>query len=288
MENVRPARISRHRYIFEDPIRFTCLCSAALLVFVREVPFALTLIVVLVTQLAPVAMMARASMPGWSRRWGRSVRESIVASNLSMDFVNLSACSVVGALLLVRHFNGAEVVRPLGILAGAICLAPDARLCRWVLAGDPVAASRRLRDGFNACDPVLLGAIAASATVCLLDPVSLLFVMLSLGLLQFNTLLVFLDKYVPEIETRRFSGWAAVVLEREARRVALCLAPLALVPLRLYAGDGASYYGAGAIAAAVVAPDLARASAMALRWGADLFRVTPAPPATLIVLPRPH
>jgi hypothetical protein len=281
------ARVGRHRCIYEDPIRFACLCSAAALVFLPSIPFLLTFIVVCVAQFAPVAMLWNAAMPGWSRRWGPRVRESLVATNLSLDFTRLAACAVVGALLLVRHFDGSEVVRPLGILAAGVCLLPDLRLCRLLLPGDPAEASRRLRQGWGLRDPVLLGAILASVAVCLLDPISLLFVLLSLGILQVNTILVVLDKYLPEVETRRHHGLAAVVLEREVRRVALCLAPLALVPLRHYLGDAAGRWGAIAVAGAVVVPDLVRAVSAMVSGVSGLFRVT-TPPATLIVLPKPH
>ena len=281
------ARVARHRYVFEDPIRFACLCSAAALVFLPSIPFALTFIVVCVAQFAPVAMLWDAAMPGWSRRWGPRVRESLVATNLSLDFTRLAACAVVGALLLVRHFNGNEVVRPLGILAAGICLLPDLRLCRLLVSGDPAEASRQLRQGWGLRDPVLLGAVLASIVVCLVDPISLLFVLLSLGILQLNTILVVLDKYLPEVETRRFHGPAAWVMEREARRFALCLAPLALVPLRHYGGDPAGRWGAALVVAAVVLPDVARMAGALLSGAGNLFRVTPHP-ATLIVLPKPH
>ncbi len=278
----------RHRYVIEDPVRFGCLCATGTLLFLPDIPFVLTLLIVLVVQTAPVMMIARAAEPGWSRRYGRYVRESLFASNLSMDFARLSACAVVGALLLVRQFNGPEVVKPLGILAAGLCFLPDARVCRWLLGGDPAEQSRALREGTFLRDPVMFGAILASGAVCLIDRVSLEFLLLSLLFLQFNALLVFFDKYVPEVETRRFRGWKGLLLEREPRRLILCLAPLALVPLRVYFGDRAALTGAGAVGAAVVVPDVLRLLWAAVRGLGNLLRVTPAPAgaSTHVVLPR--
>jgi hypothetical protein len=275
------ARVPRHRYIIEDPGRFGCLLAAAALLFVQDIPFWLTLAVVGVTQLAPVLMAGRAMGAGWSRRWGPRAHASVFASNLSLDFTNLCACALVGALLLVRHFNGVEVVKPLALLTVAVVFLPDVGLCRWLLAGDPVEASRQLRSGLFFRDPVMLASMLASGVLCVLDHGSLRFVMYSLMLLQFNALLVIVDKYLPEIESREHSGWKVLVLEREGRRLTLALLPLLLVPLRLAAGDRAAWFGAGLIAAAVMVPDLWRG----LR---NLFDgVLPASPrATYIVVPR--
>jgi hypothetical protein len=281
-----PTRAHRHRYIIEDPVRFSCLCAAAALVFVPQVPFFLTLLVVLVVQLAPIAMVARTLDRGWSRRWGRHVHESVFASSLSMDFAGLAACTVVGALLLVRHFNGSEVVRPLGMLAAAICFLPDIRLCRWVAAGEPVEASQQLREGYFHRDPVPLGALLATAVLCTIDRTTLNFVLLSLLFLQFNTVLMFLDKYLPEIEVRRSRGVAGLLLEREGRRFTFCLAPLLLVPVRVYLGDNAGWIGAAVIGGAILVPDLLRIAWAGLKAVGGLFRVTPAPPSTLVLLPK--
>ncbi len=285
---VDPWAAGRQPYILGDPVRFACLCAAAALVFMPEVPFLLTLTVVTALQLAPVAMLAGSAAPGWSRRWGRHAREGVAASSLAMDFARLSAGAVVGGLLLVRHFNGIEVVRPLGILAAGICLLPDIRLCRWLLSGDPVERSRRLRQGWFFRDPAALGALLAAGVACLLDPVSLLFAALSLAVLQVNALLVFVDKHLAEIEARRFPGWAALLLEREGRRLAACLGALALVPLRAGLGDRAAWTGAAILGAFVVVPDLLRAAWAGIRALAGLFRVTPGPatPSTIVVLPR--
>jgi|SRR5436190_266120 len=279
-------RTHRHRYIIEDPARFGCLCAAAALLFVQDVPFWMTLAVVGVTQLAPILMAARSLEQGWSRRWGPRVHTSVFASNLAMDFTNLSACTIIGALLLARHFNSVEVVKPLAILAVAICFLPDVRLCRWLLSGDPVEASRQLRTGPVLRDPVMLASLLATAVACALDRLSLQYFLLSLLFLQFNGMLVLVDKYLPEIESRFRSGWKALLLEREARRLWLTLAPLALLPLRLICGDAVAWCTAGGLAALIALPDLYRLALSLVSSIGNLFKVTPAQPATYIVLPK--
>jgi len=280
------ARIHRHRTIIEDPARFGCLCAAAGLLFVADIPFWMTLAVVGVTQLAPIMMASRALEQGWSRRWGLRVHPAVYASNLAMDYTNLAACTVVGALLMVRHSGAPEAVRPLAILTLAISFLPDIRLCRWLLSSDPVESSQQLRHGTILRDPVMLGSLLATGVVCVLDRGSLEFVLYSLLFLQFNALLVIIDKYLPEIESAFRSRGKTLLLAREGRRLWLTLAPLALVPLRLAAGDRASWVGAAAILAMVVAPYLYRLALVLVTGVANLFRVTPAVPATYIVLPK--
>jgi len=280
------ARVHRHRTIIEDPARFGCLCAAAALLFVGDIPFWMTLVVVGVTQLAPIMMAGRALEQGWSRRWGPRVHPTVYASNLAMDYTNLAACTVVGALLMVRHSGASETVRPLAILTLAICFLPDIRLCRWLLSSDPVESSRQLRHGTILRDPVMLGSLLATGVVCVLDRGSLEFVLYSLLFLQFNALLVIVDKYLPEIESAFRSRGKTLLLSREGRRLWLTLAPLALVPLRLAAGDRAAWFGAAAILAVVVAPDLYRLALVLVTGVSNLFRVTPAVPATYIVLPK--
>lgn len=278
-------RIHRHRSIIEDPARFGCLCAAAALIFVSDVPVWLTATVVGITQLAPIMMAVRGLELGWSRRWGMRVHPTVYASNLAMDFTNLAACTIAGALLLVRHFNGVEAVKPLAILTVAICFLPDVRLCRWLLSGDPVESSRQLRHGSILRDPVMLGSLLAISVVSVLDRGSLRYVLYSLLFLQFNSILVLADKYLPEIESPRRMGWKSLLLEREGRRLWLTLAPLALVPVRLAAGDVASWYAAGALVAAVVLPDLYHLALAMVTAAGNLFRVTPVR-ATYIVLPK--
>ena len=277
----------RHRFILKDPVRLGCLGSIGALLLVQDVPFWLTLAIIAVSQLAPVMMAAHAMSEGWSRRWGPKVHGSVFASSLCMDFTVLSACGISGAMLLVRHFNGTEVLGPLAILGAAICLLPDARLCRMLLAPEPVEATRQLRTGTFLRDPALLAALLASAVICLLDRTSLHFVMISLAFLQVNALLVLVDKYLPEIELGRSRGWAGLVLEREGRRFTLLLASLVLVPLRVTLGDRAAWLGAGAIAAVIVVPGLVQLALAGSRKVGEMFRVTPPPPPqTYVVLPK--
>lgn len=280
------ARVHRHRTIIEDPARFGCLAASAALLFVGDIPFWMSLVVVGVIQLAPIMMAARALDQGWSRRWGPRVHPTLFASNLAMDFTNLSACTLLGALLLVRHYQETESVRPLAILTVAICFLPDIRLCRWLLSSDPVESSHQLRHGSILRDPVMLGVLLATGVVVVLDRVSLEFVFYSLLFLQFNALLVLVDKYLPEIESRSRSGWKSLLLEREGRRLWLTLAPLALVPLRIGAGEQTSWIAAVAVVLAVVLPDVVRVSQSLITGVANLFRVTPPAPATYVVLPK--
>lgn len=280
-------RIHRHRYIIEDPARFGCLCAAAALLFVQEIPFWMTLAVVGVTQLAPIMMAARALSQGWSRRWGPRVHPTVFASNLAMDFTSLSACTIIGALLLARHYNSMEVVKPLAILAVAVSFLPDVRLCRFLLSGDPAEASRQLRHGSVLRDPVMMGALLATVVACVVDRMSVQYFLYSLLFLQFNGVVVLVDKYLPEVESRFHSGWKAFLLEREGRRLWLTLAPLALLPLRLAMGDRAAWAGAALIVGIIVLPDVCRLAMSAVTAVANCFRVTPAPaPATYIVLPK--
>jgi len=280
------ARIHRHRMIIEDPARFGCLCAAAALLFTGDVPLWMTLAVVAISQLAPILMAARGLEQGWSHRWGSRAHPSVYASNLAIDFTNLAACTIVGALLLVRHFNGMDPVKPLAILTVAICFLPDIRLCRWLLASDPAESSRQLRHGSILRDPVQLGSLLTTGVLMVLDHNSLQYVLYSLLFLQFNSILVLADKYLPEIETRRRAGWRTLVLEREGRRLLMTLAPLGLVPLRLAAGDRVGLCGAALLVVAVILPDLWRMMQGTVTGVANLFRVTPAQPATYIVLPK--
>lgn len=280
------SRVHRHRYIVEDPARFGCLCAAAALLFVQQVPFWMTLAIVGVCQLAPVMMALRALDQGWSQRWGNRVHASVFASNLAMDFTNLAACTVTGALLLARHYGSYEVVKPLAILTVAICFLPDVRLCRWLLSGDPVEASRQLRHGSILRDPVMVAALLSTGVVCALDRVSLQYFLFSLLFMQFNALLVLVDKFLPEIEGRMHAGWKAFLLEREGRRIWLTLAPISLIPGRLILGDRLGWAFAGVILATILMPDIYRLALGTMTGIANLFRVTPAPPATYIVLPK--
>ncbi len=131
----------------------------------------------------------------------------------------------------------------------------------------------------------MLGSMLATGVVMVLDHGSLRYVLYSLIFMQFNALLVLVDKYLPEIEDRARTGWKAFWLEREGRRLWLTLAPLLLVPLRLAAGDTVAGWGAGAILTAIVLPDLYRLTSGLVTGVMNLFKVTPAR-ATYIVLPK--
>lgn len=273
----------RHRYVIQDPARFACLCAAATLVLAPHVPPVLVFLAAAATQLTAIMTAWRGSRPGWSMEWGRPVQPSVLASSLALDAASLSASVVVGALLLVRMFNGAEPVLPLGILAAAVCFLPDARPCRWMLAGDPVLASRQLRDGWCFRDPVNWGAALTAAVVCAIDPETLFFVAVSLAAFHVNALLVLLDKHLGELE----GGWRGLLLDRRGRRFLIGVAPFLLVPARILGGDATALYGTAAIYAAIVLPDVLRVTLAAVRWLAGLFGMSaPATPATYVVLPR--
>lgn len=272
----------RHRYVIEDPARFACLCAAAALLFMPHVPPILVLAAAAATQLTAVMAAFRGSRPGWSYGAGRPVQHAVLASSLAMDAATLSASAVVGALLLVRLFNGVESVAPLGVLAAAVCFLPDARPCRWLLAGDPVNASRQLRDGWSFRDPVNWGAAMSAVAVCSIDAGSLYYLCVSLAAFHANAVLVVVDKYVTEIG----DGLKDLLLDRRGRRFLIALAPFGLVPLRFFAGDRPAILGAAAIGAAIVLPDVFRLTVLLFRWVGGMFRMTPAQPATYVVLPR--
>lgn len=272
----------RHRYLFQDPARFACLCAAATLLFAPQVPPVLVFAAAAATQLTAVMAAWRGSRPGWSFEGGRPVQQAVLASSLAMDAASLSGSVIVGALLLVRLFNGVESVVPLGVLAAAVCFLPDARPCRWLLAGDPVAASRQLRDGWCFRDPVYWGAAISAVVVCGIDAPTLFYVAVSLAAFHVNGVLVLIDKQLTELE----GGWRGLLIDRRGRRFLIGMAPFALVVLRYFAGDRAAVVGAGAIGAAIVLPDLFRLVMLAFRWMAGLFHVTPPTPSTYVVLPR--
>lgn len=278
----------RHRSILTDPARLACLAAVAALYFVPDLPFGATLAVVAALQLGPIFMAARGMSEGWSRRWGSRVHGAILTASLCRDFTIVAAGSVAGAMLLVRHFNGAELIGPLAILGTAILFLPDARICRLLLAGDPVEATRQLRSGSLLRDPALLATLAASAVVCLLDRGSLRFLMVSMAFLQFNGLLVFVDKHLSEIETGARGGWLGLILGREGRRFLLMLSPFALVPVRVFLGDRAGWIAAMSTGSIILVPALFQGLLWTLRRISDQFRVTPAAPApqTYVVLPK--
>ena len=66
----------------------------------------------------------------------------------------------------------------------------------------------------------------------------------------------------------------------------MTLAPLALVPLRLAAGDRVAWIAAAGVVLVIALPDLYRMALGLVTGVGNLFRVTPATPATYIVLPK--
>jgi hypothetical protein len=198
-----------------------------------------------------------------------------------MDLSTLAASTLIGALLLARLFGGAP--GPVALLAVGVCFLPDMRLCRLLLAGDPAAASRQLAAGWSFRDPVAWGAALTAAAVLALDPGSLAWVVLSLGLFQLNALLVLFDKYLPEIEA---PGWKGLLTDRDARRFAYSLWAVGLAPLRMALGDRAAFWGGAILGLAIVVPDLVRGALAAARGVAAMFRVTPVAPATYVMLPK--
>lgn len=270
------------RRFFEDPVRFSCLCAAGALAFLPDVPFGLTLLAVGAAQLAALGIALGGRSPGWSWRRGRAAHPAVWASSLVADYAGLGASILVGALLLARHFGGGHVALPLGLLAAAVALLPDVRPCRKLLDRDAAAASRSLREGPFFRDPAAWAAILGAWAVAALDDESLRFVLASMALLQFNAILIFVDKYLPEVEARTAAG---AFFGREGRRLWLCLAPLALVPVRLAAGGTAGFWGAGAVAAAVVLPDAAAWLAAKVRAALRAWRGGPAPEALGLLPP---
>ncbi|MBI2901368.1 MAG: hypothetical protein HYY17_14380 [Planctomycetes bacterium] len=264
---------NRHRYLWEDPVRFGCVVCALLLTFAPIVPFLLTLFVVLVVQMGAVALVSRFSLPGWSHQWGKRLHPGILASSMCVDWTNLTACTIVGAMLFVRHFGLTQSLQPLCVLAAGVCLLPDARLCRWLLATEPGRRAEHLREGYFWRDPVKLGAMLSWAVVCWLDRGTLYFLALSVVFLQLNSLIVMADKYLSEIEVTRPRGLESLLLEREGRRFMICLSPLALLPARHSLGDEAAVVLAITAAALIVVPDVIRfLMSLAARFWGWVFR----------------
>ncbi|HYF00513.1 MAG TPA: hypothetical protein VEJ18_16455, partial [Planctomycetota bacterium] len=285
MGNSPAVQSLRHRFIIEDPGRFACLCAIAALTFMPRVPFSLTLLATAVTQLVAVAIVWRGQRPGWSLEGGRRVKETVFASSLAMDLSALSASTIVGALLLARLFENTDSVVPLGVLGVAVCFLPDVRLCRILMAGDPVTASAQLRDGWQFRDPSAWGAMLTGAAACLVDAGSLHLAALSLLILHASSILVILDKYIPEVLGAE-GLWRRMATSRDGRRLLLALAAVALVPIRELAGDPWAWRVLATMAALVVAADLWRLAGLGLRWVTGLFRVTPSHNTYVVLGPR--
>lgn len=274
---------NHHRYLWEDPIRFGCVACALLLLFLPILPFFVTFLILLVVQMSAVALVSRFSLPGWSWQWGKRLHSGILATSMCMDWTNVCACTIVGAMLFLRHFGDPQMLRPLGILVVAVCLLPDARLCRWLLASDPARRSDHLREGYFWRDPVKLGAMLSCAVVCWIDRATLYFLMMSAVLLQFNSLLIIVDKYVREIEVTRPRGLESLLYEAEGRRLLICLSPLALLPARYWMGDRTAVVLAVTLAGLLVIPDLIRFSmCLVAKMWEWVWRPRPRPVTTVI------
>lgn len=255
----------RSPYFFQDPIRLAAMLCAGLLMWVDHVPFILGLFAVGVSQFNGIAMIAAMISRGWSKRFGKQIRSSLFTSCLATDWVNVSVCTLVGAMFLMRMFGPPMLVTALGWLTMAVALVPDIRFCRVIMPQDPRQANVELTDGWFFRDPVKLGAMAAMVVVCFLDRTSLAFIFVSMVMLQLNAMLIMVDKYLTEVEAR---GRADVpfrmmrfALDRDGQRLFLTLVPMLMVPLRLLTPDTVAQYAAAGIAALIVVPDVIRAIA---------------------------
>jgi hypothetical protein len=259
----RPVRHVSTRYFFADPVRLVAMACAVLLMAMDRIPLWLTVATIAVSQANGIAMLVGIIGHGWTRRHGRRGREAVFATNLASDWTNTSVCTLVGAMLLLRHFGPPEIVLALGLLALGIGLLPDVRFCRVMLSSDPITASRVLSDGYFFRDPVKLGGLIALLILCTLSERSLAFIFLSMALLQLNSVLILVDKYLTEVE----AGGTAVgfrspairfFLARDGQRVLIMLLPFFFVPLRLVVSPVEARWIAGAVAALIVIPDLFR------------------------------
>ncbi len=271
----------RAPYFFQDPLRLGGIACVVLLLLVKEPPMALGLLVVGLSQSAAVAMVVDLVGRGWSRRHGRRARSAHVANSMAMDWTHLNVCSLAGAMLLMRLFGAPEptgrLVWILGLLALGIALVPDVRLCRLILPGDPRRASDHLERGGFWRDPVKLGGLAALAILSVLDETSLAYLLLSMMLLQVNSFLMLVDKYLGELDldpaSRRYRSLTLrLVLARDGQRLLVTLLPLLFVAARLVVDPAHARWGAAVVATLIVLPDVLR-----LAWSlfsTALFRVT--------------
>ena len=240
-------------YFFADPIRLLCIVCTLFLMFLSTVPAWLVILTVAVSQFNGLVMLARLLArprhPTGPR--GRKWR----VQYLGTESFTLSACTLLGGLLFMRIFGPVEPTFALGALTLAVVLLPDVRLCRSVVPRNPFRANQILQDGSFVRDPVKLGAILSAVIICLLDPDSLVFVLASMLLLQFNSLMILIDKHAGLV-----SWWKrgrGISITRDAWRVLIAVLPFGLLPIRMLFGDTAGWWAAGAITAVVVLPDLA-------------------------------
>ena len=259
----RPVRRSGGRYFFTDPVRLIAMACAIALMVMDRIPLWLTVATIAISQANGIAMIAGIIGGGWTARHGRRGREAVFATTMASDWTNTSVCTLVGAMLLLRHFGPPEIVLALGLLALGIGLLPDVRFCRVMLSNDPVAASRALSDGYFFRDPVKLGGLIALLILCTLNERSLAFIFLSMALLQLNSVLILVDKYLTEVEAGGTSvGFRSPALRfflaRDGQRVLIMLLPFLFVPFRLAVSPVEARWTAGAVAALIILPDLFR------------------------------
>lgn len=255
--------VVRTPYFFQDPIRASGLVCALLLMFVTEVPFTLALFAIGISQVNSIAMVLEIMGAGWTARWGRRMRAAVLANTLAIDWANTSVCTLVGAMLLMRLFGPPELVVAVGCLTLAIGLLPDIRFCRVILPSDPIAASQVLERGYFFRDPIKLGALCALAVIVFIDRTSLAFIFISMVLIQLNSILVLVDKYLTEVEVKRELSWIPsktlrMLLARDGQRLLLSLLPMALVPLRLGTEEPVARWAAVVLASLVIVPDIVR------------------------------
>jgi len=251
------------RYFYQDPIRLAAMTCAVLLMAMPVPPLWLTAAAVTIAQFNGVAMIVGIFGEGWSLRAGRRSRTALLAGSMAADWTNTSVCTLVGALLLLRYFGPPELVLALGLLALGIAILPDVRLCRLILPADPRAASGQLTRGYFFRDPVKIGGLVALLILCTLDRVSLTFIFLSMALLQLNSALLLVDKYLHEVRTEHGSIFfrsrtLRLFLARDGQRLLLVLLPFAFVPFRLAVDEYAAHAFAAIIAGFIVVPDLLR------------------------------
>lgn len=277
-----PARPVGPRYFFVDPIRIAAMTCAVFLMFVSAVPLWLTVAAIAVSQANGIAMIVGIIGRGWSLQWGRRGRAAVMASTLAADWTNTSVCTLVGAMLLLRMYGPPEMVLALGLLALGIGLLPDVRICRALLSTDLAAASRTLSEGVFFRDPVKLGGLIALLILCTLDHISLTFIFLSMALLQLNSVMIIMDKYVTELD----GGGTAVgfrnpalrmLLARDGQRILIMMLPFFFVPFRLAVGPVEARWTAGIVAALIVIPGLLRAPGREIRAKSHLVTATTDP-----------
>jgi hypothetical protein len=258
-----PSPVPVPRYFYQDPIRLSAMTCAVLLMALPVPPLWLTAAAVAISQFNGVAMIVGILGEGWSLRLGRRSRAALLTGSMAADWTNTSVCTLLGALLLLRFFGPPQLVFALGLLALGIGILPDVRLCRLMLPPDPRAASGQLRRGYFFRDPVKIGGLVALLILCTLDRVSLTFIFLSMSLLQLNSALILVDKYLHEVPTEGTallfrSRAIRLFLARDGQRLLLVLLPFAFVPFRLAVDEYAATASAAVIAGLIVVPDLLR------------------------------